>query len=262
MKETAFMTLLAVSLSSSLLGVPLILRNLGLLSAGLAHALLGAVAIASVTGSDPLFMSVLYTVIMGNLIYFISRRSRVSGDIVTAIFFTSGVALGVVLLGISESGAEDLHHAIVGDLQEISPLFLYLSLAFLLLTVLFLFYFRGQITLFGFSEEISRVYGVNTSLIGFLLVTITSLLVVLAIRTVGILLASSLFIIPAMSALLVFRGMVPATFASGVISLLSVISGYTAAEAFRIPPSGVIVITLLLLFSALYILSLVRKRSQ
>ena len=262
MKETAFLTLLAVSLSSSLLGVPMILRNLGLLSAGLAHALLGAVAIASVTGSDPLLLSALYTVIMGNLIYFISRRSKVSGDIVTAIFFTSGVALGVVLLGLSEKGAEELHHAVVGELHETPTLFLFLSLLALFLTVLFLFYFRRQITLFGFSEEISRVYGVNTGLLGSLLVTITSLLVVLAIRTVGILLASSLFIIPAMSALLVFRGMVPATFASGVISLLSVITGYTVAETMRLPPSGVIVITLLLVFSALYILSLLRKRPQ
>ena len=262
MKETAFLTLLAVSLSSSLLGVPLILRNLGLLSAGLAHALLGAVAIASVTGSDPLVVSVLYTVTMGNLIYFISRRSRVSGDIITAIFFTSGVALGVVLFGFSESGAEELHHAVMGELQEISPLFLFLSLLALFLTVLFLFYFRRQFTLFGFSEEISRVYGVNTSLLGSLLVTMTSLLVVLAIRTVGILLASSLFVIPAMSALLVFRGMVPATLASGVISLVSVTTGYTVAQTTGFPPAGVIVITLLFVFSVLYIFNLARKRSQ
>jgi len=262
MMDSGFLTLISVSLSASLVGVPLLLRNLGLLSAGLAHSLLGAIAIASLTRTDPLPVSLIYTAVLGNLIYFISRRIRVSGDVVTVIFFTFGVALGILLLGITEEGAEELHHAIMGEIEAVPPQTLIVSVVALLMTLSFVIFFRNRLVLFGFSEEISRVYGVNTTLLGFLLVSLTSVLVVLAIRTVGILLASSLFVIPAMSALLVARGMSYALILSPLISLLSAGTGYYSAKALGLSVPGVIVITLVLFFSASYLFSLIQKRPQ
>ncbi len=262
MSWEGFITLILLALSSSVLGVFLVLMRLGFLSAGIAHSALGAVALSTLLGIDTFYLTAIYSVLLGNLILFVSRSGRFSGDLITALFFTSGVAIGIVLFGISEDGGEHLSEVVLGepfraDVGEIA-----IGTTLLMAVILFTLTTYRSLTLILLSGELAKAYGVRSGLISHLLVSLSSLITVLAMKMVGILLASSLFIIPATASLLIASGLKNSFLLSSVLSLLSVVMGAGLHMSFGIDVGGSAVLIMLAFFALLFLVKLVRERYQ
>jgi zinc transport system permease protein len=258
----SLIALLLIGATSSLLGVPLLLMRLGFLSAGLSHSLLGGLAIASATGLNPLYLMTLYSLLVGNLINFLSSKGKVSGDTATAIFFTSGVALGIVLLGVSEEGADHLAEAVVGEPFRVGKVELLIAGFLFIFSLLFLLSLWRSILLLTFSREVAVAYGVKAGPLSYAVVSLASLTVVVGVKVVGILLASSLFIIPAMSSVLLGKGFRFSLLASPLITVLAVLSGSFLADRAGLQPGGVIVLILLAVFLVLSLGGRVRRSGQ
>ncbi len=262
MSWESLLTLFILATASSILGVFLVLMRLGFLSAGIAHSALGAVAVATVTGVDSFLFTALYGVLLGNVILLVSKKGKFSGDLVTALFFTSGVAVGIVLLGTSESGMEHLSEAVFGQPFTASLKEVISSSALLLATLLFVLKGYRSLTLTLLNPDLARSYGVRAQALSHLLVTLSSVITVLAMKMVGILLASSLFIIPAMASLLVVSGLKRSIFVSVAIGFLSAGSGGVLNYWLNVDIGGTTVLTMLALFLSFLGLKFLRERYQ
>jgi zinc transport system permease protein len=104
------------------------------------------------------------------------------------------------------------------------------------------------------------VNGINTVVLNILLITLATIAVVISIRLIGVLMVSSLLIIPNVSSLLLGYGFRKTIIISICFSLSSVISGIILAYEWNITPSGMIVIMAAGIFFGVNLIKLVKSR--
>jgi zinc transport system permease protein len=101
-----------------------------------------------------------------------------------------------------------------------------------------------------FDEEQARVSGLQISKLNYLFVVLASVAVIVSMRLVGILLVSSLIVIPNITALLLGKGFKKTALISVGISIFSVVTGIAVSYAANIPPAATIVVVSILVFMA------------
>ena len=102
------------------LGVFTTLKRMSFFGDGIAHASLAGVAIGVASGFTPFGMALLIGVLFGAGIYFLEKKTTLSSDAVIGIFFTTGLALGVILLSLQRGYQPDLISFLFGNVLTIS----------------------------------------------------------------------------------------------------------------------------------------------
>jgi len=245
-----------IAVSCSTLGVFLVLRRLSLIGDGLAHVTFGGVAMGMLFGIFPLYAAIPIVMASSVAILKLIERARVFGDAAIGMVSSLGIAGGIVLASVAGGFNIDLFSYLFGNILAISQGEVLTSLCLslgVIATVLLLFHELLSLT---FDEESARASGIKTGRINMILVLLSALTVVLAMKVVGIMLISSLLIVPPVTALQIarsFRGTM--AFASG-ISVLSVIAGVCLSVVLDLPTGATIVILNFIFF----IVSLLYKR--
>ncbi len=251
--QRGILTGLMVGVSSAVAGVFLILRRMAFLGAGLSHAAFGGIALSMLFGVEPFLFTAIFTVLVGNLVQALSYHRRVPGDAAIALVFSGGVALAVLVLGIVKGFGEYIFGYLFGNILMVTRNELYFSFfSFLLVSLFFLLFYR-KLVLLSFSDELAKLKGVNLILINHMLVSVSSLVIVLSIKAVGIILASSMVVIPALTALMVGGSFLSTVVLSVCASVISVLAGITLAFYYDLPPSGTIVGAMISLFALAFL---------
>ncbi|HEX2013914.1 MAG TPA: metal ABC transporter permease, partial [Nitrososphaera sp.] len=101
-----------------------------------------------------------------------------------------------------------------------------------------------------FDEEQARVSGLQIAKLNYLFVVLASVGVIVSMRLVGILLVSSLIVLPNVTALLFGKGFKKTALISVSISVFSVLAGITISYAFNVAPASTIVLVSTAVFLA------------
>ena len=128
-------------------------------------------------------------------------KLRVASDAAIAILFSGGLAIGIVLISLAQSAPADLLSYLFGTILGINDNDVYLAagLGMIVLVVLGLLWKEWvAITL---DTDFARVAGMPVTALEILFTVLVGLTVVVATRLVGVLLVSSLMIIPAIAAI-------------------------------------------------------------
>ena len=206
MRTALWAVLLLVPLTA-LLGTLVVNNRMSFFSDALGHSALTGVAIGVVAGvSDYRWILVLFGVVFALAMNRI-RRSRISStDTVIGVFSSVGVALGLALLS-AEGNLSNYQSLLVGDVLSITREELWVLAAALAVTVvLWLVCFNGFFAV-SVSPSVAKSKGLPTVLLDNLLVTLVAVVVMLAIRWVGLLLINAMLILPAASARNVARSL-------------------------------------------------------
>ncbi len=231
-----------IAILCSTLGTFLVLRRLSLIGDGLAHVTFGSVALGLFLRVYPLYAAIPVVLLSSLGILKLTERARLYGDAAIGIMSSMGIALGILLASVAGGFNIDLFSYLFGNILAISNAEVIASivLSFALLAVVFLFY--HELLAVTFDEESARTSGVRTRTINTILVLLTALTVVLAMRVVGILLISALLILPAVTALQMSRSFAATMVWAAAMGTLSVILGIFLSFAADIPAGATIVI--------------------
>ena len=255
--QRAFVAGAFVAILCSTLGVFLVLRRLSLIGDGLAHATFGGVAIGLFFNITPLYAA-LPVVMLGSLgILKLTQRTRVYGDAAIGIIAALGIAGGVLLASLSQGFNVDLFSYLFGNILAISREEVVFSIILSVVVILMIVFSYYDLLSVTFDEEFAHVSGIDTKKINAILVLLTSLAVVLYMKVVGILLVSSLLILPAVTALQLAKGFRTTIVVAATSALLSVIAGITISLLANLPAGATIVMFNLLLF----LIALVYKKT-
>ena len=113
------------------------------------------------------------------------------------------------------------------------------------------------------NEDLAKAEGVKTLWMHLMFVFLMSMLVAVSIRIVGILLITSLLIIPAATARQLARMPETMAAAAAVAGAVAVVVGITASLRYDIPSGPSIVVAAVMLFAAISLISfLMRMRSR
>ncbi len=257
--QRALVSGLLIAVLCAVLGVFLVLRRLSLIGDGLAHVTFGSVALALALNTQPLFVTIaaLPLVLLSSLgILRLTEKARIFGDAAIGVVSAAGIAVGVILAGISGGFNVDLFSYLFGNILAISSAETLLAIIlFLLVTGVVLFYYN-ELFAITFDEELARSSGIRVERINAILALLTALTVVLAMKVVGILLVSALLIIPAVTALQVARSFRATIIAASLFAAFSVIAGIALSFVLNLPTGGLIV----LLNIALLLLAIVWRK--
>jgi len=242
-----------IALLCSVLGVFLVLRRLSLIGDGLAHVTFGSTAIALALkfySAMSLLVSAPIVMLASLGILKLTEKGRLSGDAAIGLVSALGISVGIILASVGGGYNVDLLSYLFGNILSIRSEEVVIAALLCLGVMLLLTLYYHELFAISFSDELAKVSGIRTSYINAILVLLTALSVVLAMKLVGIMLISSMLIVPAASALQLARGFKVCIVLAALQGCSSVIIGIVVSIMSNLPASASIVMVNLLFFAA------------
>ena len=204
--QRALIAAAAVAITSSVIGLFLVLRRNSLFGDALSHVAFGGIAIGFVTNTYPLWTGLALSVLGALGITKLRQSAKIPADAAVAILLSSGLALGIVLMSLSGGLTADLFSILLGSifLVSVEDTVAILAMTGIILAIVILLY--RQLMYVTFDEEQAKVSGLQISKLNYLFIVIASVGVLVSMRLVGILLVSSLIVIPNVTALSFGKG--------------------------------------------------------
>ena len=254
-----------IALSSSLLGVTLVLKRLSFIGDGLSHVAFGAVAIATVLRLVSSTIVVLPVTLLAAI--FLLRgnsRSRIRGDAVIAMFSVGALAIGYLLLNmfsVSANVAGDVCGTLFGSasILTLSAVDVWICALLSLLVIVVFVLFYDRIFAVTFDETFAAATGIPTGLYNLIIAVITAVIIVLAMNLVGSLLISALVVFPAQSAMRVCRSFRAVTICSCCISVACAAVGILLSILLSTPTGSTVVVLDLFAFVVFWIIGRFRR---
>jgi zinc transport system permease protein len=235
-----------------------VLRRLSFIGVGISHSAFGGVAIAVLTGLDPLLLAALVCTVVAWSIGWISRRGRLHEDAAIGILFSSVMALGVALISMSRDYQVDLFGYLFGNILAVAPRDLWL-LGVATVVVLIVVGVLFKALLFAaFDEEVARASGLPVDALQYVLLTCLAIVVVAAMRVVGIILVEALLVIPAATGFQLTRGYRAMLAVSVVAATGAAVAGLCLSYALNVAAGAMII----LVASAMFFIAFAIGRNQ
>ncbi len=246
--QRAIVSGIAISLMCSVIGLFLVLRKQSLFGDALAHAAFGGIAAGLYLGVYPLWTAFAVSVSSALALTKIKQKFQISSDATVAILLSSGLAMGVILISMAKGFTVDIFSFLFGSILLVSlqNTLLILGLCGTILVIVLLLYRRLVYT--TFSEEQAKVSGIPVEKMNYLFVVIAAIAVVSSMQLVGILLTSSLIVVPNVTAILFSRGFKQTAILSMIFAVFSAVVGILSSYVLNVAPGGMIVLISIIIF--------------
>lgn len=232
-----------VGITCPSIGLFIVLRRLSLIADALSHISLAGVAAGLLTGAHPLLSASLFSVCGAILIEKLRENYRTYSELSIAIMLSAGLALGAVLLSLGQGFNAGALSYLFGSIVLIgdSDFWLITGIGASALFLIALFF--KELYFITFDEDAAAAAGVPVRTISIGFTVLTAMTIAISMRVVGILLVSSLMILPVASGLQLARSFKEAFFLSMGFSLTAVLGGIFASFYLNLAPGGTIILT-------------------
>jgi zinc transport system permease protein len=261
--QRAIVAGVALGILLALLGIFVTLRRMAFFSDGIAHAALAGAAIGLLTRFSPLVSAMIFSMFLACLIYWLERKSSLSSDAIIGILFTSGMALGIVLISLRKGYQPELLGYLFGNILAIRRQDLALIVVLAVLITAFIISHRRKLTLLALDREMAYMAGINPDFYQLLLYNMLACALVLGIRILGVILVSAILIIPVSTARLLSRSFRALAIWTVIIAEATMLGGLLLSYCLDLPSGAVIVLTgTVVLILAFIASTILRRRRQ
>ena len=220
-----------IALSSSLLGVTLVLKRFSFIGDGLSHVAFGGMAIASVLSlTNKMILILPITVICAILLLRTGQNTRIKGDAAIAMISVGALAFGYLIMNIFSTSSNlsgDVCSTLFGStsILTLTSFEVWLCVVLSVAVVVIFIVFYNKIFAVTFDENFAQAIGTKADGYNLLIAVVIAIIIVLAMNLVGSLLISALVIFPALSAMRVFKNFKSVTVCAAVISVVCAFGG-------------------------------------
>lgn len=251
--QKAFISGIVIAIACSLLGMFLVLRKFSLIGDGIAHISFGGVATGLLFNITPFIGALLFGLIGSFGILKLKEKSHLHGDTAIGIVSHVSLGIGIFIASIASGFNVDILSYLFGSILSIKTNELVLSIFLALTVIAFILIYYKDLFYISFDEESAKVSGINVNFLNSMLIILTAITIVCSMNVVGLMLASSLIILPSVSALQIKTSFKRTLIYSVFISVLSVVSGLVIAYYYDFAVSGTIVLINAFVFLSLLV---------
>lgn len=243
-----------VSLALGLLGCFLVLRRLSLMGDALAHTVLPGIVIAFLISNSRASLPLLIGAsvvgfITTLLINGIHLKSRVKEDAAMGIVYSTLFAIGVVLLTAFASHVDlDPDCVLYGDLLGVPEASIWVMLVVAGIIIVGIALFYKQLLVTAFDSQLANALGISSTWTHYIFMGFLSLVLVTSFEAVGSVLVVAMLIAPGATALFWSDRLPRMLVISGVLSIVSAVSGLYISVWLNCSPAGAIVCTAFVFF--------------
>ena len=239
---------LALALVAGPLGSFVVWRRMAYFGDTLSHAALLGVALGLLLEISPTLAVTLSCMFLAVLLVLLQQRQPLASDTLLGILAHSTLSLGSVTLSFMRDVRVDLMGYLFGDLLAVTPQDLAWILGGTLLVLLLLIPLWRPLLAITVHEELARVEGVPVTAVRLLLMLLVAVVIAVAMKIVGVLLITSLLIIPAAAAQRHARTPEHMAIGASLLGMLAVCVGLAMSWHWDTPAGPSIVVSAGMLF--------------
>ncbi|MGN1329362.1 MAG: metal ABC transporter permease [Eubacterium sp.] len=236
-----------IALSSSLLGVTLVLKRFSFIGDGLSHVAFGAMAVATVLGmTNNMILIMPVTVICAVLLLRTGNNAKIKGDAAVAMISVGSLALGYLIMNVfskSSNLSGDVCSTLFGStsILTLTKTEVWVCTVMSLIVIMVFVFLYNKIFAVTFDESFASATGTKANVYNLIIAVVIAVIIVLAMNLVGSLLISALVIFPALSAMRVFKSFKSVTICSALFSVVCSLLGILISVLAGTPVGSTIV---------------------
>lgn len=239
---------LFASIACGIIGTYVVSRRLVFISGGITHASFGGLGIGFYFGLPPILSAMGFSVLSAFGIKWLSDKQGVREDSAIAVFWSLGMAIGIILTFLTPGYAPNLSEYLFGNILTITFTdILGLLVLSLVLILFFAFYYRPIVSV-SFDVQFAKTRRVPTRFIEYAMMLFIAITIVLSIRLVGIVLLMSLITVPQMTANLFTVNYSKMITLSAGISFIACVVGLLLSYYLNVPSGAFIIFVLILMY--------------
>lgn len=246
--QHALLGSLFASIACGIIGTYIVTRRLVFISGGITHASFGGIGIGLYTGISPVLGAAVFSVLSAFGVEWLSKRSDMREDSAIAVFWTFGMAVGIIFSFLAPGFTPDLSSFLFGNILTITRGDILLLGGLSVALILFFSLFLRPITAIAFDPEFARSQRMPVGFFEYTLMMFIALTIVACLRMVGIVLVISLLTLPQMTANLFTFRFKRIIWLSVGIGYLSCLGGLVLSYLYQIPSGASIIFVSILLY--------------
>ena len=257
--QRAFLAALFLAPLCSLLGVFVTARRMAFFSDTVSHAALAGIALGFWLGfANPTFPLILVSSLIAVAVYWLKENTQLLTDTIMALLLSGSVAAGIIMLNMLKGYQGEIQRYLFGDILAIGWLEVRLAALLFVAVSVGYFAFLNGLSLITLEQELAHVCGIPVRRLNYAFVIILTLTVTVTIRLLGIILVTSLLVIPAAAARSLSRNLRQQIVLSVIFGLVGSIGGIALSYELDVPSGPVIVLTCIGIFAVSVVLGKVK----
>lgn len=246
----------ALAVVAGPLGSFVVWRRMAYFGDTLSHAALLGVALGFLLDISPTIAVTVGCLLLAVLLVTLQQRQPLASDTLLGILAPSTLSLGLVVLSFMHEVRIDLMAYLFGDLLAISPADLGWILGGSTLVLVLIVALWRPLLAMTVHEELARVEGLPVATLRMTLMLLIAVVIAVAMKIVGVLLITSLLIIPAAAAQRHARSPEQMALGASLLGVIAVCAGLSLSW-FKDTPAGP---SIVVSAAALFLLSFVLPR--
>jgi zinc transport system permease protein len=250
--QNALIAGLLASIVCGIIGVIVVEKKLVMMSGGIAHTAYGGVGLGYLLGFEPILGAFIFSISAALGIGVIKRRGGVQTDVIIGLFWSLGMALGIVFIALMPGYPPDLSSYLFGNILSVTKADLTLMLVLTALVVIIILALFQNWKAYLFDEEFATIIGIKTAFLNYLLLILVAMTVVVLIRVAGIILVLALLTAPAAMASLFTKKLKSRILFAIIIGAIYCISGLWISYEINIASGACIVLLSVISYFLIY----------
>lgn len=239
---------LLASIACGIIGTYIVCKRLVFISGGLTHSSLGGIGIGLYTGFSPLASAAIFSILSGFGVEWLSKNRNIREDSAIAVFWTFGMAVGVIFTFMGSGFTPELSTYLFGNILTISTGDLYFIGAVALGLSIFFAIFIIPIKVIAFDREYAKSQRMPVEWFEYTLMMFISLTIVATLHMIGIVLVISLLTIPQMTANLFTNKFSAIIWISILIGFIGCLGGLFLSYKLHVPSGASIIFFSILMY--------------
>lgn len=247
--QNALLGSLFASIACGIIGTYIVTRRLVFISGGITHSSFGGIGIGLYLGVSPILSAAIFSVLSAFGVEWLSKRHDMREDSAIAVFWTLGMAIGIIFSYMAPGFTPDLSSYLFGNILTITHSDIWTLATISAILILIFSLFLHPIICLAFDREFARSQHLPVRTMEYGLMMLIALTIVACLRMVGIVLAISLLTIPQMTANLFTCQFKRIIWLSVFIALGSCLSGLLFSYVYNVPSGASIIFFSILIYA-------------
>ena len=245
---------ICVSIIGGGLGCFVIWKRMAYFGDSLSHSSLLGIALGIALGINTTIGTFFICCLFAGLLVYLQNKRILSNDTLLGILAHSSLSIGIVSISLLEKTV-NLDSYLFGDILTVTSNELVWFFIATLFVITVLYFIWQKLVLLTIDENIAKSEKVNTNVIWAVFLTLLIIFVATCVKIVGILLVTSMLIIPAASARQISKSPLQMAVFSSLIGVLSVVLGLFLSIFFDTPTGPTVIMTLVIIFVTIFPIS-------
>lgn len=240
--QNAIIAGILVSIAAGIIGSLIVVNRMVFLAGGIAHTTYGGIGLAVYFGFPIFLGSTLFALGAAILLAFITLNQKNRIDTYIGLIWAVGMAIGVILIDLTPGYNVDLMSYLFGSILAVSSSDLWFMSILVIFIIVVVSLFYRDILAISYDSEYAKLSGIHVRFFYTLILVLSALTVVIAIKVVGLILVIAMLTIPVYIAEKISSTLYKMMFFSGIISCFFTLVGLYISYMYDIATGASIIV--------------------